>query len=76
MLYEVITLLCDGRLDEAFAFCKEKRSTVCGYAVALLVASIAQKVQAQGWVANYYTSLDVASTADANFVAYSTILWR
>ncbi|MBG0767162.1 MAG: AmmeMemoRadiSam system protein B [Spirochaetaceae bacterium] len=69
-------LLVEGRVAEAFAFCASKHSTVCGYAAALLVASIAQRMHCNGWVADYYTSLDVSSSNDANFVAYSTILWR
>ncbi len=69
-------LLCDGRVEEALAFCYAKRSTVCGYAPALLVSSIAKRMKSQGWVASYYTSLDISSSPDSNFVAYSTILWR
>ncbi|NLE14720.1 MAG: AmmeMemoRadiSam system protein B [Spirochaetales bacterium] len=69
-------LLCEGRIEEAFAFCSSKRSTVCGYAPAMVVSSIASRMQSRGWVADYYTSLDISSSPDANFVAYSTILWR
>jgi len=69
-------LLCEGRIEEAFAFCSSKRSTVCGYAPAMVVSYIASRMQSRGWVADYYTSLDISSSPDANFVAYSTILWR
>ncbi|ADY13980.1 UPF0103/Mediator of ErbB2-driven cell motility-containing protein [Sphaerochaeta globosa str. Buddy] len=69
-------LLCEGRIEEAFAFCSSKRSTVCGYAPAMVVSYIAHHNQSRGWVADYYTSLDISSSPDANFVAYSTILWR
>lgn len=69
-------LLCEGRINEALGFCMQKRSTVCGYAPALLVAFIANLFQSKGWVADYYTSLDISASTDANFVAYSTILWR
>ncbi|MGE4453737.1 MAG: AmmeMemoRadiSam system protein B [Sphaerochaeta sp.] len=69
-------LLSEGRVEEAYAFCAAKHSTVCGYAAALLVSFLAKKLKTKGWVADYYTSLDVAASQDANFVAYSTILWR
>lgn len=69
-------LLCEGRIEEAFAFCTSKRSTVCGFAPAMVVSYIAHRMQSRGWVADYYTSLDVSSSKDADFVAYSTILWR
>jgi len=69
-------LLSEGRVSEALAFCTAKHSTVCGYASALLVSYIAQRLHCKGWVADYYTSQDVSSSNDANFVAYSTILWR
>lgn len=69
-------LLSEGRVEEAFAFCAAKHSTVCGYAAALLVSFLAKNLKTKGWVADYYTSLDVAASQDANFVAYSTILWR
>lgn len=69
-------LLCEGRIEEAFAFCSSKKSTVCGYAPAMVVSHIAGRMQSRGWVADYYTSLDISSSTDANFVAYSTILWR
>ena len=69
-------LLCEGRVKEALGFCMQKRSTVCGYAPALLVSYIAKQLKCNGWVADYYTSLDVSASSDANFVAYSTILWR
>ncbi|MDD3929163.1 MAG: AmmeMemoRadiSam system protein B [Sphaerochaeta sp.] len=69
-------LLCDGRVNEAYAFCASHHSTVCGYAPSLVVSDLAQRLQCTGWVADYYTSQDVSSSEDANFVAYSTILWR
>ena len=69
-------LLSEGRVSEALAFCTAKQSTVCGYAAALLVSSIAKRLHCKGWVADYYTSQDVSSSNDNNFVAYSTILWR
>ncbi len=69
-------LLSEGRVSEALAFCTAKHSTVCGYAAALLVSSLAKRFLCKGWVADYYTSLDVSSSNEANFVAYSTILWR
>ncbi|MGH0052304.1 MAG: AmmeMemoRadiSam system protein B, partial [Sphaerochaetaceae bacterium] len=67
-------LLSEGKVNEAFSFCMERHTTVCGYAAALLVSFIAHKLHCYGWVANYYTSLDVSPSNDANFVAYSTIL--
>jgi AmmeMemoRadiSam system protein B len=69
-------LLCEGRVEEAFAFCGSRHSTVCGFAPSLVVSAIAHRMQCTGWVADYYTSQDVSSSEDANFVAYSTILWR
>ncbi len=69
-------LLCEGGIDQAFAFCSSKGSTVCGFAPAMLVSYIADMMHSRGWVADYYTSLDLSSSEDANFVAYSTILWR
>ncbi|NCC64887.1 MAG: AmmeMemoRadiSam system protein B [Spirochaetia bacterium] len=68
-------MLCEGNIEKALNFCMQKRSTVCGYAPALLVSYLAGRVHAKGWIANYYTSQDISSQ-DANFVAYCTILWR
>lgn len=69
-------LLCEGRVEEAFSFCAAHRSTVCGYAPALVVSELAHRLKCTGWVADYYTSQDISFSEDANFVAYSTILWR
>lgn len=69
-------LLCEGRVTDAFAFCRAHRSTVCGYAPAMLVSLMAKQMNSIGWVADYYTSCDVSASDDADFVAYSTILWR
>jgi AmmeMemoRadiSam system protein B len=69
------TLLCEGRIEEAFAFCAARGFTVCGCAASMVVAYLAHHFGITGRIADYYTSNDVSGSVDANFVAYSTILW-
>ncbi len=69
-------MLCEGNIEQALHFCMQKRSTVCGYAPALLVSCLAKRLHTKGWIASYYTSQDISSSQDENFVAYCTILWR
>lgn len=70
------TMLSEGKIEEAHAFCVLHRRTVCGCSASLIAASMAQTIGARGSVVSYYTSNDVSHSPDANFVAYSTILWR
>lgn len=69
------TMLSEGRVEEAHAFCASHDSTVCGCSVSMVIASMALQVGAKGQVASYYTSSDITHSTDPNFVAYSTILW-
>ncbi|MCK9547605.1 MAG: AmmeMemoRadiSam system protein B [Sphaerochaeta sp.] len=69
------TMLSEGRIEEAHAFCASHNNTVCGCSASLVVASMALQTAATGRVASYYTSSDITHSTDPNFVAYSTILW-
>ncbi len=69
------TMLSEGKIEEAHAFCSAHGHTVCGCSASLIVAAMAHFLGSTGQVASYYTSADVAHSTDANFVAYSTILW-
>ncbi len=69
------TMLSEGRIEEAHAFCASHNSTVCGCSASMVAASMALQVGAKGRVASYYTSSDITHSTDVNFVAYSTILW-
>lgn len=64
--------LINGDIDEALSF----RGTVCGLAGATLVAYLAKRLENQGEVADYYTSLDILESDEANFVTYCTLFWR
>ncbi|HOE84560.1 MAG TPA: AmmeMemoRadiSam system protein B [Sphaerochaeta sp.] len=69
------TMLSEGKIEEAYAFCVSHHSTVCGCSISMVVASMALQIGAKGKVASYYTSTDITHSPDPNFVAYSTILW-
>ena len=69
------SLLSQGEVEKAFAFCTQNASTVCGIAAALIVSALARKVGAVGRMEQYYTSNDIYPSSEDEFVAYSTILW-
>jgi len=52
------------------------RLTVCGIAAASIVSALAKSAEASGWVADYYSSLNVLEAKATDFVAYGTVLWR
>ncbi|MFA7371296.1 MAG: AmmeMemoRadiSam system protein B [Sphaerochaetaceae bacterium] len=73
---KVATFLARGELGPLFLKQRTARDTICGLAGGAVVSALAKSVASQGWVADYYTSLDVANEKSNDFVAYSTILWR
>jgi AmmeMemoRadiSam system protein B len=68
--------LANGELGPLFLTQRMGRSTVCGIAAASIVSAMGVQLEQSGWVADYYTSLDVLGTKAIEFVAYCTILWR
>ena len=73
---QVANLLAKGELGPLFLSERIRRSTICGLAGASVVSSIAKLLDTSGWVADYYTSLDVLGKRATDFVAYGTICWR
>ena len=69
-------VLARSELGPVFLSQRMKRSTVCGIAGASVVSAIAKQIGSAGWVADYYTSLDVLGPKANDFVAYCSILWR
>jgi AmmeMemoRadiSam system protein B len=69
------SLLINGHIQEALAFCEEHHSTVCGLAPGAIVASLAAFFNAKGSLSEYYTSNDVFENEEDEFVAYSSIIW-
>ena len=69
-------VLARSELGPVFLSQRMKRSTVCGIAGASIVSAIAKQIGSVGWVADYYTSLDVLGPKANDFVAYCSILWR
>ncbi len=72
----VAHLLAAGEIEAAFEFFTQSEHTICGWASALLVANLARRKGFVGEVVSYYTSNEVTNSADDEFVAYATILWR
>lgn len=72
----VAHLLAAGEIEAAFEFFTQDEHTICGWASALLVANLARRKNFVGEVVSYYTSNEVTNSADDEFVAYATILWR
>ena len=68
----VATLLAHGQIDTLV----RDRNTICGIAGAMIVSMVAKERGLEGYVADYYTSLDVLGGDASDFVAYGTILWR
>lgn len=72
----VAAQLANEDLGPLFLSQRMKRSTICGIAGATVVSALAKQCGCSGWVADYYTSLDVLGSKASDFVAYGTILWR
>lgn len=72
---ELARLLSANRTEDALAFSRRTRCTVCGIAGALIVSAVAGMLGAQGVLADYYTSADVPGGGE-DFVAYASIIWR
>lgn len=68
--------LASGDLSAVIARHRSGGSSICGLAPAAVVSALAYSLGAIGLVADYYTSLDVLGYAEAEFVAYCTVLWR
>ncbi|NLA92754.1 MAG: AmmeMemoRadiSam system protein B [Spirochaetales bacterium] len=73
---KVATLLAKGELGPLFLRQRSERGTICGIAAGAIVSALAKKSGSKGWVADYYTSLDVVKERSNDLVAYGTILWR
>jgi AmmeMemoRadiSam system protein B len=73
---KVASLLANGELGPLFLRQRSERGTICGIAVGSIVSALAKKSGSKGWVADYYTSLDIVKDGANDFVAYGTILWR
>lgn len=73
---KLATELANGELGPVFLTQRMGRSTVCGIAAASIVSALGVQLEQSGWVADYYTSLDVLGTKATEFVAYCSILWR
>ncbi len=72
----VATALSRSELGPLFLTQRMKRMTICGIAAASVLSALAKRIDTSGWVADYYTSLDVLGEQATDFVAYGTILWR
>lgn len=72
----IANFLARGDVRALFLSDYQRRSTVCGLAAAEIVSSLAFSNQSEGYVADYYTSLDVLGGSGADFVTYCTLLWR
>lgn len=72
----VATALSRSELGPLFLSQRMKRGTICGIAGAMVLSALAKQIDTSGWVADYYTSLDVLGDQATDFVAYCTILWR
>lgn len=70
------TALARTELGPVFLTQRMGRLTVCGIAAASIVSALARKVDTSGWIADYYTSLDVLGEKATDFVAYCSIVWR
>lgn len=68
--------LAKGSHAQVEKLLQEGSSTVCGLAPGALVSEIARICGFEGFVVDYYTSLDVQRTAAEDLVSYGSILWR
>ena len=73
---QVANLLGRCELGPLFLSQRMRRRTICGIAGASVVSALARLLDTNGWVADYYTSLDVLGDRATDFVAYGTVLWR
>lgn len=73
---EVANALAKSEVGSVLLMQRTKRLTVCGLAPATIVSALAKRMQAVGYVADYYTSLDVTGMQESDFVTYCTIFWR
>jgi AmmeMemoRadiSam system protein B len=73
---KLATALANTELGPVFLTQRMGRLTVCGIAGACITSALARRLDTCGWVADYYTSLDVLGERASDFVAYCTVLWR
>ncbi|WP_422479619.1 AmmeMemoRadiSam system protein B [Pleomorphochaeta sp. DL1XJH-081] len=70
------TALARTELGPVYLKQRMGRLTVCGIAAAAIVSALGRRVDTTGWIADYYTSLDVMGDHATDFVAYCSIVWR
>ncbi len=72
---EIADYFCSYRLNQLFDIKQQKDVTICGFAPALLVSLLMERIGARGIVSDYYNSNSLVGP-DVGFVSYCTILWR